>query len=289
MAFPTHAPRRRRVASLPLAVVAMASIALPAGVRASYAVDEATLSAQEAAMVAALNQDRADRGLIAVRVDARLMAIARARSDDMVAQGYFSHTQPDGRNVFDILTAQHVAWYNAGEIIAWNNYPMEYTVSTANRQWMESPGHKAIIISTDFNYVGVGLAVDPDTGKKVWTAVYIKGPDRTPARAAWGTAGVGAGTTTTTRRVSLKWTGSDPRLQVLTAGLRSFTVQRRTDSGSWTTIWSGTTATSGAMTLAVGHIYAIRIAAVDNKGNWGDWKTQLFDLRRSGRLASSRP
>jgi uncharacterized protein YkwD len=289
MASPRRALGRRRLASVLLAALTLAALVPAAGVRAGDPVDEATLTAQEAAMVVALNKDRTDRGLVAVRVDPRLMDIARARSDDMVAKDYFSHTQPDGRNVFDILNAAHITWYNAGEIIAWNNYPMDSTVSTANRQWMNSPGHKAIIVSTDYNYVGVGLAVDPATGKKLWTAVYLKGPDRTPARAAWGSASVATAAVAGTRRVGLKWSGSDPRLQVLTAGLKSFTVQRRTDGGSWITIWSGTTATSGTVTLATGHRYEVRVAAVDKRGNWGDWMTQVVDLRRIRLVATPRP
>jgi len=283
------APVLRRLTAVVLAALALAATATPAAVRAADPVDAATLTTQEAAMVAALNTDRTERGLIALRTDSRLMAIARARSNDMIAKGYFSHTQPDGRNVFDILTAQHITWYNAGEIIAWNNYPMDSTVSAANRQWMNSPGHKAIIISTDYNYVGVGLAVDPATGKKMWTAVYLKGPDRTPARAAWGTTSLSTTATPGTRRVSLKWTGSDPRLQVLTAGLKSFTVQRRVDGGAWATVWNGTTATSGALTLATGHVYQIRVAAVEKKGNWSDWQTKVVDLRRIRLVASARP
>lgn len=289
MASHSRAPGRRRLASSLVALLAILAFAGPAAVRATYAVDEATLSAQEAAMVALLNADRTALGLVPMRTDARLMAIARARSDDMIAKGYFSHTQPDGRNVFDILTSAGITWYNAGEIIAWNNYPMDVTASTANRQWMDSPGHHAIIVSTDYNYVGVGLAVDPDTGKKMWTAVYLKGPDRTGARAAWGTRSVAPTAIAGTRRVSLQWSGSDPRLQVLTAGLKGFTVQRRTDRGSWATVWSGTTATSGSLTLTTGHVYDLRIAAVDKRGNWGDWKTQTLDLRRTRLTASVRP
>ena len=121
------------------------------------------------------------------------MAIARARSVDMATKHYFSHTQPDGRNVFDILTRQHIAWYGAGEIIAWNNYPTSSSTANANRQWMNSPGHKAIVLSTSYNYVGVGLAIDASTGKKLWTAVYIKGPDRTGARSTTATPTVAAG------------------------------------------------------------------------------------------------
>src|SRR5262249_57397264 len=129
----------------------------------------------------------------------------------------------DGQNVFDILTAEGITWYNAGEIIAWNNYSADLTAAIANSQWMGSPGHHAIIVSTDFNYVGVGLAVDPATGKKLWTAVFIKGPDRTAAVASSSKA-LGAWTTTSTRTAKVSWSGYDPKLQVLTAGLKSYSI-----------------------------------------------------------------
>ncbi len=145
-------------------------------------------------MVGLLNQDRTAAGLVPVQTDSRLMAIARARSVDMATKHYFSHTQPDGRNVFDILNAQHITWYGAGEIIAWNNYPgLDLSTANANSQWMNSPGHKAIVLSTTLNYVGVGLAIDASTGKKLWTAVYIKGPDRTGARSTTSKPTVAAG------------------------------------------------------------------------------------------------
>ena len=271
---------RRRLASLTLAAVLGVAITGPAGtIAASPAADEATLSAAESAMVAALNQDRSALGLVPVRVDTRLMAIARARSDDMVAKHYFSHTQPDGRNVFDILTAQHITWFNAGEIIAWNNYPMDSTVSAANRQWMGSPGHKAIIISTDYNYVGVGLAIDSSTGKKIWTAVYLKGPDRTAAHATLYTPTVSAGSTSTSKSVRLAWTGYDPRLQVLTSGLRGYAVQRRIDGGDWTNVISVTTLRTRTFSVTVGHLYEFRILARDRAGNHGVWATRVVDLR----------
>src|SRR4051794_19698644 len=174
----------RRLSALALAFVATLAVAAPAQVAATaVAPDAATINAAESAMVTALNADRTAAGLVAVRVDPRLMSIARARSADMVAKSYFSHTQPDGRNVFDILSDAGITWYGAGEIIAWNTYPMTSTTAAANSQWMNSPGHHAIVVSTSYNYVGVGLAVD-STGKKLWTAVFMKGPDRTGALAA---------------------------------------------------------------------------------------------------------
>jgi uncharacterized protein YkwD len=262
-------PVSRLAAAIMLGLLA-ASFVIPAtAAAADYTIDQA-----EQAMVDLLNADRAAAGLVPVRVDSRLMAIARARSVDMATKHYFSHTQPNGKNVFDILTAQHITWYGAGEIIAWNNYPtLELSTANANSQWMNSPGHKAIVVSTTLNYIGVGLAIDASTGKKLWTAVYIKGPDRTGARSTTNTPTVTAGPDGATKRVSVSWSGADVKLQVLTSGFYSWQVQRRTDGGPWTTVWASTTRSSMALDLAAGHKYEFRTAARDKAGNWGSWST----------------
>lgn len=270
---------RRRLAPIALIALLGAALAVPAASTAvASTTDDAAITAAEAAMVTALNHDRTAHGLVAVRVDSRLMAIARARSTDMVDKNYFDHRQPDGRYVFDILTAQHITWYGAGEIIAWNTNPMDSTVSAANNGWLGSPSHYSILMSTDYNYFGVGLAIDPN-GKKVWTAVYIKGPDRTAARATVYAPKVVSSPTPTTRRVKVAWTGYDPRLQVLTSGLRSYAIQRRVDDGTWTTVLSSTTIRYTYFTLYLGHRYEFRISARDRAYNHGAWVTKVVDLR----------
>jgi uncharacterized protein YkwD len=271
------ARRRSRLAPLLSLALLAAVVAAPAPTAAD---DTMTVSAAESAMVAALNADRTSRGLVPVRVDARLMAIARARSADMVANNYFSHTQLDGRNVFDIISASGIAWFGAGEIIAWNNYPtLDTSLQRANLDWLGSPGHYAIVVSTAYNYVGVGLALDPATGKKLWTAVYLKGPDRTGARASARTPSVSAGSTSSRRRVSVSWSGADVRLQVLTSGLYTYRLQRRTDSGPWVTVKSSTTRTSFAFDLPRHHTYHFRIQARDRAGNWGTWSASGVTVR----------
>lgn len=281
MVSTVRAPRLRRIQLVFLATLIVAAIAsaMPGRAAAATGPSSADIAAEELAMVNLLNGDRAGAGLVAVRTDSRLMAIARARSADMIAKNYFSHTQPDGRNVFDILTGQGITWYGAGEIIAWNNYPWDVTTSTANNQWMNSPGHRAIVLSSDMNYVGVGLAVDTSTGKKMWTAVFMKGPDRTGARASMSAPTLASGTAATNRKANLSWAGADIRLQVLTAGLRSFTVQRRVDGGSWVTVWSNTTLRGGTLLVTLQHRYEFRVSALDNKGNRGAWVTTVIDLR----------
>ena len=242
------------------------------------AADGMTISQAEQAMVNALNVDRTTRGLVPVRIDSRLMAIARARSADMAAKNYFSHTQPDGRNVFNIISAQKIAWYDAGEIIAWNNYPtLETSVAAANNQWLGSPGHKAIVVSTTYNYVGVGLALGSN-GKKIWTAVYLKGPDRTGARATTAEPTIANGATGASKRVTVTWSGADVKLQVLTSGFHSFQVQRRVDGGAWKMVWAGTTVKSMTLDLAANHTYEFRVAARDKAGNWGAWSVAKATL-----------
>jgi uncharacterized protein YkwD len=282
------APRRlNRLAPLAILGLLAAVFVSPAPVAAA---DALTISQAEQAMVNALNVDRTTRGLVPVRIDTRLMAIARARSYDMASKHYFSHTQPDGRNVFNILTSKGIKWYTAGEIIATNNYPtLQNSVDSANYQWMHSPGHKAIVVSTSMNYVGVGLAIDASNGKKLWTAVYIKGPDRTGARATAAKPVVSAGTTSATKRVTVSWTGADVRLQVLTSGFHTFRVQRRVDGGAWTTVTWGTTVKAMTFLVATNHSYEFRVGARDKAGNWGAWSTAAASLVPTvGAVAASR-
>jgi uncharacterized protein YkwD len=270
MTFPGTRIRTRLAPLLSLTLLA-AVLASPAPIAAA---DTMTVSAAESAMLAALNADRTAVGLVPVRADARLMAIARARSADMVANHYFSHLQLDGRSVFDIINANGIKWFGAGEIIAMNQSPtLDASAARANVQWLNSPGHYAIVISASYNYVGVGLAVDAATGSKFWTAVYLRGPDRTGARAKARTPSISAGSTSSRRRVRVTWSGADVRLQVLTSGLHSYRVQRRRDAGSWVTVRSSTTRTSLTFDLARHHTYRFRIRARDNAGNWGAWST----------------
>ena len=252
-------------------------MAAPGAAVAADTLDPAGVSALEMEMVSTLNADRTALGLVPVRIDARLMAIARARSTDMVEKDYFSHTQPDGRNVFNILSAQGITWYNAGEIIAYNNYPLDSTISAANRGWMNSPGHHAIIVSKDYNYVGVGLAINPATGLKLWTAVYLKGPDRTAARASAAAPKLGTWLLSNKRLATVSWSGYDPQLQVLTAGLRSFAVQVRTDGAAWRSVATSTTSRSWTFNAWKGHRYEVRVSPLDRAGNRGAWVTSVVE------------
>jgi len=220
-------------------------------------------------LVKMTNWQRTPLGLVALRMDPDLMAIARDRADVMAATDLMSHTEPDGHNVFDRINEAGLTWFGAGEIIAWNNYPAEYSTAESIRAWMASPGHHDIMVSTGYNYVGFGAAISA-SGKRYYAGVFAREPDET---AAWSRFRA-----TSTRRVSsvharvtIRWKGGDTQLQVLTAGLRYFQVQARHAGGLWHS-WGTTTATSRSVTWRRGWTYEVRVRARDRAGNWGPWQ-----------------
>ena len=226
-------------------------------------------------LVTLMNRQRAARGLIVLRLDPDLMAIAKDRADVMAANDRMSHTEPNGQKVFDRLTDAGLTWYGAGEIIAWNNYPTEYSTAEAIRAWMASPGHRAIIVSTGYNYVGFGAAVSA-SGKRYYAGVFVKEPDETAAWARFGTISKRS-VDATHVRVTIRWSGGDTRLQVLTSGFRYFQVQRRRVGGAWHS-WPVTTATSRSITWSRQYDHEVRVRARDKAGNWSAWRIVRINL-----------
>ena len=271
----------RPAAVLALAVAIAVPVAQPALVAAGTtpttttagaATPDLTVAQAETAMVVQLNKDRTERRLPAVRVDSRLMAIARARSVDMATKGYFAHRQPDGRTAFDLISAARIAWLSAGEIIAWNNWPtLASSVGAANVGWLGSPGHYAILTDRSYNTIGVGLAVDPATGRKLWTALFVREPASAGATSASNLVsvpsrpGLGLRTAYARRIAFLRWTPVRAP-----AGVAYYQVQWRVAGGAWVTV-ARTTARSLKRYLRVHHLFSFRVRAFDRHGRPGAW------------------
>lgn len=265
-----------------IAPLALAGLVLVGLVPVAHASGDLTISGAEKLEVELLNKQRAALGVVGAKVDSRLTAIARARSQDMADKDYFAHQQPDGKWAWDLMTAAGITWYGAGEILAWNmSGTLQESAEGAAQQWRNSPTHYAVLKDPNFNYVGVAVVVDGS--KKIWTAIFMKGPDRTGGWAKMGTATLGltslktlsTGGTVSTRSVTFNWTGGDIKLSVLTSGFRDFQLQKRINSGSWQTLTSSTTAKSRTITLTRGNTYYFRARARDRNGNWGTWSAAL--------------
>lgn len=111
------------------------------------------LSADEQRMLDLVNLERARVGLAALQVDPTLVALARLKSEDMVARGYFGHMSPTYGSPFAMMDRAGVKYRYAGENLA--GAP---TVDIAHRALMNSPGHRANILSPNFTHVGIGIA-----------------------------------------------------------------------------------------------------------------------------------
>lgn len=264
----------------PLALVG--ALLLPAVPPVAAADTTATAEAEQQ-VVALLNRQRAEVGLVPLRVDIRLRTIARARATDMAEKDYFAHQQPDGRWAWDLMTEAGITWYGAGEILAANSAAeLSESATSAAQQWRDSSTHYAIVTGRDYNYFGVGLAVDA-AGKKIWATIFLKGPDRTGAWAKLKTPStttaipVGASAEPSVKRnVTISWTGADQPLQVLTAGLRDYRLQTRyAGAATWITLSAATTATSTVRGLWVGRAYEFRVRARDKAGNYGAWSAPI--------------
>lgn len=118
------------------------------------------LTADEQAMVSLVNQARAEAGLAPLTVDPLLVKTARMKSQDMIDLGYFGHTSPSYGSPFDLMRSQGVSYRYAGENLAGSS-----TVQRAHTGLMNSQGHRANILSSNYTRIGVGIVDGGPYGK----------------------------------------------------------------------------------------------------------------------------
>jgi uncharacterized protein YkwD len=106
-----------------------------------------------------LNLDRARAGLTALAPSVRLSRIARSHSADMRATGFVGHVSPSTGSAADRLRAASVE-----VALALENVARAYGPAEAERGLMESPGHRANILSTEATEVGIGVAFGDEMG-----------------------------------------------------------------------------------------------------------------------------
>jgi uncharacterized protein YkwD len=150
------------------AVKFMLSIAVALGVTACEPVvgltvpdDDLDVMVQE--FVSLVNAHRQSVGCESLTWHAAAAEVALAHSEDMVARGYFDHTNPDGQSPFDRLNAAGIFFRLAGENIAAGHRTAEAVLDG----WLNSPGHRANIENCGFTHHGLGLASNH------WTHLFL--------------------------------------------------------------------------------------------------------------------
>ncbi|MGI5373162.1 sigma-70 family RNA polymerase sigma factor [Streptomyces sp. CA-251387] len=114
-------------------------------------------------VVALVNKERADAGCGPLTEDPLLNKAAQGHSDDMAARNFFDHTNPDGADPGQRITAAGYTWSTYGENIAQGQQTPEAVMDS----WMNSPGHRANILNCSFKDIGVGI--HDGSGGPWWT------------------------------------------------------------------------------------------------------------------------
>ena len=245
-----------------LGVALMAAAVTPANAATTTAADPAHH------LMASINAARTAQGLVPLRSDPRLWAIATDRAGRLASSGILSHDAAG--SLPGDLAAWSVRWYGYGEDIGYASGSPGTAWTPVIDMWSASTQHWPLLMSARYNYLGIGSDYRSSSGVTFASVVLAESPDRTGARASV------AGAVVSGDDIRWSWRGWDVPLQSHTSGLGDFTLQLRQDRGSWATIGSGLTATArSTLNRDGGHWYGLRVQARDRAGNVGPWSREL--------------
>lgn len=124
------------------------------------------VSEYENEVIRLVNEIRRENGLPTLTYDWELARVARYKSQDMRDNRYFSHTSPVYGSPFDMIKNFGISYRGAAENIAKGQRTPQAVVNA----WMNSSGHRANILNSSYNKIGVGYVSDGN----YWTQMFIR-------------------------------------------------------------------------------------------------------------------
>lgn len=181
---PSSAPARSSATTLPSRTLSPASPVKTQKPRTSSAPvaqpasHSSTFSLQGVAseLHSRTNAARTNKGLTKLTYDVILASLAQARSADMAKNNYFSHTSPNGCDLTCHFSSLNYVATSFGENLAEYTEYHEFTESGLAAEfitmWLNSSGHRANMLSSDFTREGIGIAAKGD--RVVVTVVFAQ-------------------------------------------------------------------------------------------------------------------
>ena len=114
------------------------------------------------------NEERVKNDLQPLARNAQLDAAAIMKVHDMFTRQYFEHVSPSGKDASALVSGAGYEYLWVGENLALGIFESEKALVDA---WMKSPGHRANILNTHFEEIGVVVDEGQFEGKHVWLAV----------------------------------------------------------------------------------------------------------------------
>jgi uncharacterized protein YkwD len=167
-----------------LACLAVACSAAPASAaqhpapcaNAALRPDVGTLTKVNVATLCLVNKERTKRRLTRLRLQPTLDAAADRFAKQLVVEGFFDHTAPDGTTMLDRIKATTylkgpLRRWSVGENIAYGTGSLS-TPQSIVKAWMRSPGHRANILDPSFREIGLGVSLGSPDGPDGATYVH---------------------------------------------------------------------------------------------------------------------
>lgn len=117
-------------------------------------------------VVTLVNEERAKAGLSPLTVHSGAASAAQIRAGEIQTQ--FSHTRPNGSSFSTALTQAGVSYRGSGENIAYGQTSPEQVMQS----WMNSSGHRANILNSNYTSIGVGHYKNA-AGVDYWVQLFI--------------------------------------------------------------------------------------------------------------------
>jgi len=103
-------------------------------------------------IVSAVNKEREVRNIQPLKVNSKLQNAAGNKSTDMIVRNYFEHY------AYSLTPWQFIANQNYDYSVAGENLAMGFSSSEGVvNAWMNSPAHRANLLNSEFEEVGVGV------------------------------------------------------------------------------------------------------------------------------------
>jgi uncharacterized protein YkwD len=156
----TSSPLRRTAAAVLLAAALTAGLLVPASPAGA-----GTPSQDELSFLQKINYERVGRGLAPLVSDTELAPTSRVWSQHMANANSLSHDP----NLVATVRNIEPAWRGVAENVGYG-----YSVSSLHDAFMGSSGHRANLLSSKYNRVGVGVV---HSGSRIWVTVrFLAGP-----------------------------------------------------------------------------------------------------------------
>lgn len=174
----TATPAKANGSLVPASVVTEKTVVAPTPLRVTAQATTTTVPASSSALtvhgvIEYTNGARSQNGGFPALVENDLLdRDAQLKLADMFAKQYFEHVSPTGVGPADLAKTVGYAYILVGENLALGDFGSDQGVVTA---WMNSPGHRANILNTHYQEIGVAVGKGMYEGRETWLAVQSFG------------------------------------------------------------------------------------------------------------------